>query len=194
MDIPILASILTGSFLNFRGGPEELYRCLLSRNDFRSLAGCPSNARGFLLKLKEVSPELRAMGVALSILPSGMIHIQARADAEAAQAEESRLRAAFFSNLPEGAEIRSGFQRSEDGFQRFLSYKKGVDAGRINPPRTHAVEGRGNAIDPRPIEEQCRSRWSLDSKVRSEFRENFDAYLAFEKANAAGKVRIRKMS
>jgi hypothetical protein len=59
MDIPILASILTGSFLNFRGDPETLYRCLLSRNDFRSLAGVPSNARGFLSKLREMPRQSR---------------------------------------------------------------------------------------------------------------------------------------
>jgi hypothetical protein len=153
MDIPILASILTGSFLNFRGDPETLYRCLLSRNDFRSLAGVPSNARGFLSKLREISPELHSLGVTLTVLSSGLITIQARADAEKVQAEESRLRTAFFSNLPEGAETRRGFQRSEDGFQRFLSYTRGMAAGRIHEPRGGRVaEEHGKhaeQVDPR---------------------------------------------
>ena len=140
MDIAVLAQIFSGSLMGFRGGPEDLYRILLSRNDFRSLAGCPSDARGFLLKLKEIAPELRSLGVELSVLSSGLITIESRAAAEAAQAEETTLRAAFFSNLPEGAETRRGFHNSEEGFRRFLAYKKGIGQGRIHEPRGGRIQ------------------------------------------------------
>jgi hypothetical protein len=135
MDIPALAAILSGSFLNFRGGPEELYRSLLSRTDFRSLSGVPSNDRGFLLALKEIGTELRAFGVEVTVLSTSQIRIQSRAAAVAEQAEESQLRTEFFSKLPAGTEARRGFQNSEEGFVRYLAYKRGVDAGRIHPPR-----------------------------------------------------------
>jgi hypothetical protein len=199
MDLPALASILSGSFTapQFRGDPETLYRCLLSRRDFTSLAGCPSNARDFLLKLKEIAPELRALGVDIVVLGTGQLRIRSRADAEAEQAEESRLRAAFFSSSSaDAAAIRREFGgNSEDAFQRWMAYKRGVAAGRIKPPITHAVveANSATAIDPRPVEEQCKSRWALDAKVRREFHENFDAYVAFEKASANGQVRIRKI-
>jgi hypothetical protein len=195
MDIPVLAEILRGSFTDppFRGDPETLYRCLLSRNDFRSLAGCPSNARGFISKLKEISPELRALGVDIVVLGTGQIRIRSREAAEAEAAEESRLRAAFFSSSADAAAIRREFGgNSDEACLRWIAYKKGVAAGVIHPPRTHAVEDNSaTARDPRPIEEQARSRWA-DPKVRREFT-NFDAYLAYEKAAAAGQVRIRKM-
>jgi hypothetical protein len=196
MDIPVFASILKGSFEEFRGGPQELYRSLLSRNDFRCLSGVPSTAEGFLSVLKLITPELLSHGVHVQVLATGQIRIRSREAAEAAEAEEARLRAAFFNpTSAEAASIRAEFGgASESSFQRWLGYKRGVDKGVIHPPRTHAVESRGNATatDPRPIEEQCRSRWSSDPKVRSEFK-TFDAYVAYEKAAAAGQVRILKM-
>jgi hypothetical protein len=186
MDIPVLASILVGSFDGFRGGPEELYRSLLSRNDFRSLAGCPSNARGFLLKLKEIAPEMRALGVVVTVLGTGLITIQSRASAEKEHAAESALLAAFNGD----AAIRAEFGT----FERFLAYKRGIAAGRIHEPRGgRAAEERGThaeQVDARlPLDEQCRQRWPLEPETRAEFRNNFDAFLAYEKANAAGQVR-----
>jgi hypothetical protein len=41
-----------------------------------------------------------------------------------------------------------------------------------------------------PIDERCKKRWDRDAKLRAEFADDFKAYLAFEKANAEGRVRI----
>jgi hypothetical protein len=194
MDIPVFASILAGSFLNFRGGPQELYRTLLSRNDFRCLSGVPSTADGFLSVLKSITPEMRALGVDIGILASGQIRIRSREAAEAEQAEESRLRAAFFSSSADAAAIRAEYGgNSEDSCQRWMAYKRGVANGRIHEPRggrvaeehaTHAAQ-----VDPRlPVEERCRQTWNLSPAVRSEFR-TFESFLAWEKATAAGQVR-----
>jgi hypothetical protein len=184
MDLPVLANILGGSFTNFRGHPEELYRCLLSRRDFRSLAGCPSNDQGFLSKLKEIAPEMRALGVVITI-SGGLVTIQTRAAAEKEQAAESALLATFNSS----AAIRAEF----GNFERYSAYQRGVASGRIHEPRVGriAAEDQGTSqIDARlPIEKQCRKRWELDVALRSEFRNNFDSFLAYEKANAAGQVR-----
>jgi hypothetical protein len=200
MDLPVLANILGGSFTHFRGHPEELYRCLLSRRDFTSLAGCPSDARGFLLKLKEIAPALRALGVDVQVLATGQIRIRSREAAEAEEAETARLRAAFFGSSAEAAAIRGEFGgNSQDAFQRWMAYKRGAVAGRIHEPRgggrvaeEHAIHSH-NVASRLPIEDQCRQTWNSEPSVRSEFRNNFASFLAFEKAAAAGQVRIRKV-
>lgn len=48
--------------------------------------------------------------------------------------------------------------------------------------------------DPRPLEEQCKERWNNDPKLRSEFGDDYDRYLAYAKAEAAGRVRIFRQS
>lgn len=52
-----------------------------------------------------------------------------------------------------------------------------------------------NASTPAPlaaaiqtVEERCRGRWSADSALRSEFGDNFEAFLAWERVHAAGRV------
>lgn len=46
------------------------------------------------------------------------------------------------------------------------------------------------SVDNLPLEERCKATWDKDAKVQAEFGGNYAAYLAFEKANAAGNVRI----
>lgn len=196
MDIPKIASILLGSFTNFVGGPDTLYRSLLSRPDFRSLSGVPSNDRGFLAVLKEIGPDLRALGVEVTVLSTGLIKIRTREDAVKAEAEEARLRAEFFNPLPEGATVRSGFGgNSEQAFQRFFAYTKGVAAGEIHEARTRpnalAADDRAThaQVDSRlPLETRCRQIWEIDPKTRGQFT-GFEAFLAYEQAMAKGLVR-----
>ena len=46
-------------------------------------------------------------------------------------------------------------------------------------------------IDPNlPIEDQAKAIWNKSPDLRKEFGDDFDAYLAFTKANAEGRVRI----
>jgi hypothetical protein len=42
----------------------------------------------------------------------------------------------------------------------------------------------------KPIEERAKAKWDADAKVRAEFGADFNAFLAFEKASEAGRVRI----
>jgi hypothetical protein len=47
-----------------------------------------------------------------------------------------------------------------------------------------------STVDARlPLEERCRQRWALDPALRTEFHDNYAAFLAYEKANARGQVR-----
>jgi len=41
-----------------------------------------------------------------------------------------------------------------------------------------------------PVEEQAKTKWDSDSKIRAEFRNDYDSYLAYFKHDKAGRVRI----
>lgn len=41
-----------------------------------------------------------------------------------------------------------------------------------------------------PLDDRCKAKWERDEGLRAEFNGNYDSYLAFEKAQAAGKVRV----
>lgn len=41
-----------------------------------------------------------------------------------------------------------------------------------------------------PLEERCKRKWDKDAKLRAEYGDNYADYLAFEKADAAGRVKI----
>jgi len=44
--------------------------------------------------------------------------------------------------------------------------------------------------DQRPVEEQAKAEWEKDSKLRAEFVNNFDSYLAYIEASRAGNAKI----
>ncbi len=51
-------------------------------------------------------------------------------------------------------------------------------------------EPETSANDERPLEEVAKETWDKDAKLRAEFQDNFDAYLAYEKNSKAGNARI----
>lgn len=56
------------------------------------------------------------------------------------------------------------------------------------------VEDSGKVDKNLPIEKRAQAEWDKNPDLRAEFMNNFDAYLAFEKANEAGQVRILRKS
>lgn len=56
------------------------------------------------------------------------------------------------------------------------------------PDKTAAEEAEAEAK--LPLEQRCRARWDRDPALRAEHADNFAGYLAFEKAHAAGLVKI----
>jgi capsid assembly protease len=60
------------------------------------------------------------------------------------------------------------------------------------PRVPHAVApDDGLAADPYlPVEERCKGEWDRDPKLRAEFGDNFNSYLAFSRANEKGRVKI----
>jgi ClpP class serine protease len=62
------------------------------------------------------------------------------------------------------------------------------------PPVAHAVapdpQATAAADAALPLEERCKRAWYADPNLRAEFRDSFDAYLAFSRAESKGKVKI----
>lgn len=61
-------------------------------------------------------------------------------------------------------------------------------------PAAPSASATGDRQDPDadaslPVEERCKRKWDKDAKVRAEFA-SYDDFLAFEKANAEGRVKI----
>ena len=194
MDVPKLAEILRTSFDGFKDADDQLLRELFARSDVAALRDIPSQPRAFRLVLKTIAPDLLALGVSVKVSDNGLVTICSASAAQKEASADAALRAAFFSKLPEAAALRKEFGAGETGYLRFSAYRRGIGANAIHPPRgvgRVAAEDQGAAqIDARlPIEKQCRKRWDLEPDLRSEFRNNFDSFLAYEKANAAGQVR-----
>lgn len=72
-----------------------------------------------------------------------------------------------------------------------------ADAGdlRIAPtpaadPGADAAAAAAAAEAAKPIEERCKAKWDKSAELRAEYGGQYDAYLAFEKAHAEGRVKV----
>lgn len=80
-----------------------------------------------------------------------------------------------------------------------LSAERQINAGRAAaihadaPPAVPAAaapqDGQAEASSA-PIDERAKAKWDSDAKLRAEFGDSFTAYLAFAKAQDAGRVRV----
>jgi hypothetical protein len=88
--------------------------------------------------------------------------------------------------------------------ERLAAYQRDVASGELDDDSTTKVSNEPNlgselnaepesTVDPHlPLDEQCRQRWDLEPATRAEFRDNYEAFLAYEKAVASGQVRFRE--
>lgn len=126
---------------------------------------------------------------------------------EGAEAERERIQAVEAQTLPghetliaslkfdgktTGAEAAVAILAAERAQRKSALAAMIQDAPPVIPPdNPPAVNGKSSADeDQRPLDVRAKEAWDNDKKLRAEFGDNFDAYLAFEKANEAGKVRI----
>lgn len=127
---------------------------------------------------------------------------------EGASAERARIQAVAKTAMP-GCEklvaelMYDGQTTPEQAAARVLAHYKGINAGALERIQADAAalpkvpanpspggEGSEAAAEAGlPIEERCKRAWDRDPKIRAEFS-SFENYFAFEKANAAGKVRV----
>lgn len=66
------------------------------------------------------------------------------------------------------------------------------DDGKAAVPASPSAGGAGAAglSANAPIEERAQAEWDADAGLRAEFGDNFDSYLSWRKADAAGKARV----
>jgi len=73
-------------------------------------------------------------------------------------------------------------------------YQQGVKAGIETSEAAQRLASEHEASQNVPAEEslqiQAKADWDADSDLRSEFRGNFETYLAYVKGDAAGRIRI----
>lgn len=84
--------------------------------------------------------------------------------------------------------------RAEFGtFDVYSAYRVAAAAGRftVNRGTVAAVPPVINPSAP-AIEDRCAAAWRTDPDLRAEFGDNFESYLAFSRADAAGLVRIAR--
>jgi len=61
---------------------------------------------------------------------------------------------------------------------------------KVAPNFESASQEKSKVSNDAPLEERAKSEWQSDSKLRSEFADDYDAYLAFKKASEANQVKI----
>ena len=196
MDVQAVATALSSHFIGFKGSETELLRELFAHSNPGSLRDCPSNPRAFRTALKTIAPELLVLGVSVTIFDTGMVHVKSASVAQTDASAEAALRSSFFSAMPEAVSLRAEFGNSEQGFQRFAAYRRGLGNGQIKPPRVGranglATEDQGEhaPVDSRlPLEQQLEERWKREPETRAAYS-SFAAFSAFEHANARGLVR-----
>jgi hypothetical protein len=86
-----------------------------------------------------------------------------------------------------------------DSFDVFLAFVKADEVGRAKIAGRTSQEGKKdtqaaiNSTDENlPIGDRAKATWDKDPDLRFEFVDNFDAYLAYVKADATGQVKIVK--
>lgn len=122
--------------------------------------------------------------------------------AQGAETERDRIRAVEAQSLPgHDALIASlkfdGKTTGPEAAAQVLAAEKAKSARQLKAieddapslvPAAPAPPGAGDTSH-LPMEERCKANWDRDEKVRGEFS-SYEAYLAFERANAEGKIRI----
>ena len=181
--------------IGFDGPVSDLYKALLGHRCFRNVPYVPSGTT-FLYELEMLVPKSQKTGLEITLSPNGRVRIQ-----QAVEAQQDPVDKAMDAKLRSEYNNSSDLRREFGTFERYSAYQRGVASGQISA--TAGVKGRDvinqgrevstQTVDARlPLEERCRQRWDLEPETRREFHDNYNAFLAYEKANARGQVRQLK--
>jgi len=154
----------------------------------------------------EITQEVITMDI--SAVKEQYPDIVAALQAEGAKAERDRIASCEAQSMPGFESIVSTMKL--DGKSTGADVAMAIIAEQKKQQSSHAKAFVDNApapvahaaVDPvkqessaddksLPIEDRAKAKWEKDEMLRAEFADQFDAYLAFEKANAAGSVRIQ---
>jgi len=75
---------------------------------------------------------------------------------------------------------------------RFVEQAKDAEKEmpKVAPNFESASQEKSKVSNDAPLEERAKSEWQSDSKLRAEFADDYDSYLAFKKASEANQVKI----
>lgn len=145
-----------------------------------------------------IAEALRAEGAAKAAETAraeGATSERARIEAVLAQSmpgHDAMIKALAFDGVttgPEAAVKVLAAERSQRSNALDALKADGQKLATIPAVHTPAVETVGTEDASLPLEDRCKARWDKDKAVRAEFG-SLDRYLAYEKAAAAGKVRL----
>jgi hypothetical protein len=174
----------------FDGGAYELFTRMRSRlrNEFRTMTDLPACGEDFLIELRTHVTELKERGVEVVLSPNGGVRILTPLESRADRIDDNLMRAQWRDN----PQLRREFA----SYEAYAAYEKANASGRVHVARaskkdTQNSQSSNADVDPRlPLEERCRQIWAISPKIRAEFRENYGAFLAYEKRAEKGQVRI----
>jgi hypothetical protein len=173
----------------FDGGAAELYTRMRARfrNEYRTMTDLPACGEDFLLELRRELPKLKARGVDVVMLPNGGVRIKTALEVREDRMNDNLMRAQWRDN----PQLRREFS----SFESYAAYEKANASGKVHVARASNKDNQQSSqnadVDPRlPLEERCRQIWKISPNIRSEFRDNFDAFFAYEQRAEKGQARV----
>jgi signal peptide peptidase SppA len=145
-----------------------------------------------------------APDVAEALRAEGAAAAQAAATEQGATAERARIQAVFEQSIPghealinslafdgktSGAEAAVAVLGAEKALRTKALGDRRADAPAAVPHAAAPVGAAPATNKDAPIEERAKAAWDGDAKLRADFG-NFDTYLAYAKAEDAGKVKV----
>jgi len=105
---------------------------------------------------------------------------------------EALIRELMFDGNTSGPEAAVKILAAEKKLRTDTLAQHQIDAPDVLPdPSTDYAQGIPKKPDDNmPVEERAKMAWNKDPKLRMEFQGDYEAYLAFEKANSKGQVKI----
>lgn len=112
-------------------------------------------------------------------------------EAQLMPGHEALINTLKFDGKTTGPEAAVAVLNAERGVKK--AYLEKIISDSPDPVKRPAEVVEGPKVDPAaPIEERAKAEWDKDVNTRNEFDGDYDAYLAFRKADDGGRVRILK--
>lgn len=104
---------------------------------------------------------------------------------------ETLINTLKFDGKTTGPEATEAVLNAEKGIRK--AYLDNIQADSPAPAQQFSIEGESATIETAAtIEERTKAEWDKNTKVRTEFNNAYDTYLAYRKADEAGQIKILK--
>ena len=213
---PVEISAQFQALANFKNVPEGLKKAWVFKGQKFTPSGetilqevIPMNITLELLKNEhpEIVKEILA-GVDLDFirakLPEAVVELESEGEKRGAENERKRIQAVSEQTMSGHEKLIAelmfdGETTGEMAAVKILKAEKQIRAqmtadlqkdapAPIEQPSTDNAESVND--DHLPVDQRCKAKWDKSKELQSEFLGDFDAYLAYEKAIEAGKVKV----